>query len=110
MQAGDLENVQLSGARLGDNVADLGLEAHAEHAVRLIEHEQRDRRQARRLARHKVEQAAGRGGENIDAVSQRARLRGLWRATIHARVRKAKRAAHGVHRRVDLRRKLARGR
>ena len=54
--------------------ADVVDEPHIEHAVGFIEHEVLDAAEAKRVATHEVEQAAGCGDEHVDAVEQRTHL------------------------------------
>ena len=64
------------GRQLGDDLADVVDEAHVEHAVGFVEHEDTRRSSsAQRVALHEIEQPAGRGDEHVDAVEQRAHLR-----------------------------------
>ncbi len=51
------------------------MKAHVEHAVGLVEHETLDAVKPKRIAFDEIEQPAGRGDENIDAVHEAAHLR-----------------------------------
>jgi hypothetical protein len=57
-----------------DDALDVGQEAHVEHAVGLVEHQDRDLVEHHRLVLHVVEQPPGRRDEDLDA---RAQLRDL---------------------------------
>ena len=59
----------------GDDFANVLDEAHVEHAVGFVEHEELDLVEAERIALHEIEQAARRRDEDIDAVEQGADLR-----------------------------------
>ena len=52
-----------------DDVADIVDEAHVEHAVGFVEHEDLDVVERTRVALHEIEQAAGRGHQHVDAVA-----------------------------------------
>ena len=58
-----------------EDAADVVDEAHVEHAVGLVEHEDLDLAQVDGLLLHVVEQAPGRGDEDVDAAAQRLDLR-----------------------------------
>ena len=49
-------------------------EAHVEHPVGFVQHEDFDPAEPQRIAVHEVEQAAGSGDQHVDAVHQRAHL------------------------------------
>ena len=71
----------------GDDLADVVDEAHVEHAVGFVEHEDFDLVEAHGALTAQVEQAAGRGDEHVDAVRQRRAPAGRsarrrWRASI----------------------------
>ena len=61
--------------KLGDDFADVVDEAHVEHPVGFVEHEELDVAETKRIALDEIEQPARRGDENVDAVEQRADLR-----------------------------------
>ena len=63
--------------QLGDDPANVGHEAHIEHAVRFVQDEDLDSAQVDEPLVHQVEQPAGRGNEDIDAPLQGSRLRVL---------------------------------
>ena len=54
---------------------DVADEAHVEHAVGLVEDEDLDRREVDGALAEVVEQAAGRGDDDVDAATQRVGLR-----------------------------------
>ena len=60
--------------KLGDDFPDIVDEAHIEHAVGLVENETFNVVQAERIALDEIEQPAGRGDQDIDAIEQRANL------------------------------------
>jgi len=49
-------------------------EAHVEHPVGLVEHQEADMVEAQRVALHEIEQASGGRDQHVDAVHQRAHL------------------------------------
>ena len=55
--------------------ADVADEAHVEHAVGFVEHEVTDLREIHRALVDVVEQAAGGGDDDVDALAQRVQLR-----------------------------------
>ena len=59
---------------LRDDLADVVDEAHVEHAVGFVEHEELDLAELQAVAAHEVEQAAGRGDQDVDALHERADL------------------------------------
>ena len=63
--------------RLVDDLQDVAGEAHVEHAVGFVEHEDLDLVEADLALLHEIEQAAGRGDENVDAIGKRLDLRHL---------------------------------
>ena len=58
-----------------EDLADVVDEAHVEHAIGFIEHQDLDLAQINRLLLHVVEQAAGRGDEDVDPAAQGVDLR-----------------------------------
>jgi hypothetical protein len=58
-----------------DDALDVRHEAHVEHAVGFVQDQHRHLVEHQRLVLHVVEQAAGRGDEDLDALAQRADLR-----------------------------------
>ena len=102
---------------LGDDLAQLGLEAHVEHAVRLVEDGEPDaleRHEGPAVARplEEVDEAARRRHEDLDAPGQARQLAPRVRAAVAAdapvlaRLRRVERELHGLV--GDLRRELAR--
>ena len=63
------------GRQLADDPADVMDEAHVEHAVGFVEHEYFDAVEVHGAVLHQVEQPAGRGDEDVDAMGERAHLR-----------------------------------
>ena len=62
------------GRQLGDDPADVVDEAHVEHAVGFVEHEHLDAIEMDGTVLHEVEQPAGGGDQDVDAVRERADL------------------------------------
>ncbi len=60
--------------QLGDDFADVVDEAHVEHAVGFIEHQEFDLVELQAVALHEIEQAAGGGDQHLDALHQGADL------------------------------------
>ena len=58
-----------------EDLADVVDEAHVEHPVGFVEHQDLDLAQVDRPLLHVVEQPAGRGDEDVDAAAQRVDLR-----------------------------------
>ena len=60
---------------LADDPADVVDEAHVEHAVGFVEHEDFDAVEADGTVLHEVEQASGCRDQDVDAAGERADLR-----------------------------------
>ena len=91
-----------------EDPADVGHEAHVQHPVRLVEDEDLDLAEVGRALADEVEQAAGRGDEDLDAGAQLLDLRVERHAAVDHRARAAGDvAAVGLHRLGDLDRELA---
>ena len=60
--------------QLGDDRADVVDEAHVEHAVGFVEHEDLDAIEMDRAVSHQIEKPAGRGDEHVDAARECANL------------------------------------
>ena len=82
--------------KLGDDRADVVDEAHVEHPVGFVEHEDVDVAQTQRVAAHEVEQAARRRDQHVDAVQQRAYLPAHRHAADRERRADAEMAAIGL--------------
>ena len=93
---------------LQDGLEILG-EAHVEHLVRLVEHDDLHRIEAQRLAADVIERTAGRGDDHVDAALQHAQLVLHRRAAIDRQRAHSERLPVLVHRLGDLHRQLARG-
>jgi len=93
-----------------EDAADVGQEAHVEHPVGLVEHEDLDRRQVDVALARVVEQPAGRRDDDVDAALQLRRLRAEADAAEQRHRRVAQVLAVGADRRLDLRGELARRR
>ena len=91
----------------GDDLLDIGQEAHVEHPVRLVEDEDLDLAEIGDTLTDQVEQPAGRRDEDLDAAAQRLDL-GVHRdpAVDHGRPQRDGPAV-GVDALVDLHRELA---
>ena len=75
LRHGRREEQRLALARqLGHDPADVVDEAHVEHAVGFVEHEDLDAIEADGAALHEVEQASGRRHQDVDAAGERADL------------------------------------
>ena len=98
------------GSDLLDDLAYLGLEAHVEHAVGLVEHQVRALGERHRLVLEEVEQASGRGDADLGAASDLLLLWHLGRAAIDAHVAYADGRAELLGDRLNLNGELARRR
>ncbi len=96
--------------QLPQHAADVGQEAHVEHAVGLVEHEDLEPGEARVGEAQMIEEAAGRGDDHVDAAAERVLLRAHPHAAVHRRARD--RGVHGefLEVRQDLGGQLARRR
>ena len=56
--------------KLGDDFADIVNEAHVEHAIGFIQDETLDFAEAKRIAFDQIEEPAGRGDQDVDAVGK----------------------------------------
>ncbi len=93
---------------LRDDAPDVVDEAHVEHAVGFVEHEDLDAVELHGAVRHQVEQPPGRRHQHVDAVGERAHLRVDVHAADGERNGRAQVAAVGLEAVDDLRRQLAR--
>ena len=93
---------------LRDDAPDVVDEAHVEHAVGFVEHEDLDAVERHGAVLHQVEQPSGRCDQHVDAMRERADLRVDVHAADRERHRRAQIAAVGLEAVDDLRRKLAR--
>ena len=93
-----------------EHLLDVVDEAHVEHAVGLVEHEDLDVRQVERALAVVVEQAARRGDQDVDAAAQLVDLRLHADAAEHHHAGQLGVLAVGAHAFLDLRRELARRR
>ena len=99
-----------AGRELGNDLAHVVDEAHVEHAVGFIEDENFDVGQGDEALLHEVEQAAGRGYEDVNAFSQRVGLCFLRYAAEDDGVAQAGVTAVGGNAFVNLYGQLAGGR
>src|SRR5690606_36414166 len=91
-----------------ENPANVADEAHVEHAIRFVQHENLDAGQVEGPALHVVEQAARRGDDDVDALAQLLDLRVHADAPEdHGRPERQV-AAVRAYALADLRRELAR--
>ena len=58
----------------GQNAADVADEAHVEHAIRLVQHQDLDAAQVDGLLLHVIEQTTRRGDQDLDAAPERRHL------------------------------------
>ena len=91
-----------------EDAADVGDEAHVEHAIGLVEHQDLDAPQVQGLLPRVVEQAPRRRHQDVDAAAQRVDLRLHADAAEDHGGTQCKVPAVGAHILVDLRRELAR--
>mmetsp|Transcript_24768 Transcript_24768/g.62173 ORF Transcript_24768/g.62173 Transcript_24768/m.62173 type:complete len:292 (-) Transcript_24768:358-1233(-) len=90
------------GTDLTNDLADLGLETHIEHAIGLIEHQIGDTTQVGLAALEQIDQTARCGDHHLDTALQITDLRTLRRTTIQTGVLDARRGAELVHLLLDL--------
>ena len=95
--------------QFGDDLPDVVDEAHVEHAVGLVEHEKLDLAELEPVALHEIEQAAGRGHHDFDALHDGADLTAHRDAADRQRRGEAHVAAIGVETVEDLPGQFARG-
>ena len=93
-----------------DDALDRGQEAHVEHAVGFVEDEDLESLEVDAALPHQVEQASGRGDEDVDPVGERVALRPDPDAAEDDRVAQVEVAAVGLEALADLGRELARRR
>ena len=91
----------------GDHLADVADEAHIQHAVRFVQHENLDAGQIQRLFADVVEQTAGSGHQNVHALLERLQLRVHAHSAEHDHGTHLCVSAIGAHRLLDLGRQLA---
>ena len=109
VERGREEQGLAAGRRLGHDATHGGREAHVEHAVGLVEHERLDMGEVRRALLDEVDEAAGRGDEQVAATGE-GRLLGLVaHAAHHDRAGVAGVGADGTGARLDLLGELAGG-
>ena len=93
--------------QLADDFADVVDEAHVEHAVGFVEHQELDLAELEAVALHEVEQAAGGGDHDFDALHHGADLAAHRHAADRQRRGEADVAAIGVEAVEDLTRQFA---
>ena len=106
---GEQQRLALAPAQRND-LAHVVDEAHVEHAVGLVEDEDRDLVEAHMALLAKIEQAPGRGDQDIDARFQRLHLMMLVDAAEDDGSPQRKRAAVNAEALGDLARELSRRR
>uniref|UniRef100_A0A182IQR0 Uncharacterized protein n=1 Tax=Anopheles atroparvus TaxID=41427 RepID=A0A182IQR0_ANOAO len=89
-RGGPHENLSIR-AHLLEDLADLRLEAHVQHAVGFVQHEVRDALERRGARLEEVDQSARRGDDDLYAAAQIGRLRAFAGATEQARVANVRR-------------------
>mmetsp|Transcript_26660 Transcript_26660/g.71289 ORF Transcript_26660/g.71289 Transcript_26660/m.71289 type:complete len:591 (-) Transcript_26660:404-2176(-) len=104
------ESLPVGADAAADDLADLRLEAHVEHAVRLVHHEVGHLAELDLAALAEVVHAAGRADDARAALPHRLHLLALRRAAVAADGADAERPAKRLRLDVDLHRELARGR
>src|SRR4029077_19804854 len=92
----------------GDDLPHVTDETHVQHAVRLVEDEDRNLVEAHMALRVEVEETSRRGDQNVDALLERLHLLALPYAAEDYGGAEVKFAAIGAESLVDLQRKLAR--
>ena len=92
-----------------EHLADVADEAHVEHAVGFVQHQELDAREVERALADVVEQAARGGDEDVHALLQRADLRVDVDAAEHHQRSERQMLAVGLHRFFHLGGELARG-
>uniref|UniRef100_A0A182TCZ2 Uncharacterized protein n=1 Tax=Anopheles melas TaxID=34690 RepID=A0A182TCZ2_9DIPT len=90
-----------------EDLADLRLEAHVQHAIGLVQHQVRYPLQGRGAGLEEIDQPTGRGDHDLDAAAQIRRLGSLARTTEQARVANVRRRAELGRDLLDLLRQLA---
>ena len=93
-----------------EHLLDVVDEAHVEHAVGFVEHEDLDVLEVQRALLVVVEQAAGRGHQDVDALAQAVDLRLHADAAEHHHAGQRQVFAVGAHALFHLRGEFARGR
>ncbi|EXI89231.1 MAG: hypothetical protein AW11_01742 [Candidatus Accumulibacter regalis] len=91
-----------------EDAADVADEAHVQHAVGFVEHQDLDVRQFERLLLQVIEQPPGCGDQDVDATAQGVDLRVDVHAAIDQRRLQFHVLAVGAYAFLDLRRKFAR--
>ena len=97
------------GTNLRNDLADLGLETHVEHAIGLVENQVGDTAKVGAASLQHVNQTAGSGNADLDATGQIADLRTLGDTTVNTGVTDARRLSKLGHLSLDLDRKLTGG-
>ncbi len=98
------------GADLADDLADLRLKTHIQHAVRLVQHQVGHPAQVGGASLKEINEAARRRNADFHAGAQVARLRALGHAAVDAGVLDARGVAELVGLSVGLHGQLARRR
>lgn len=98
------------GPDLRDDLADLRLEAHVQHAVRLVHHQVGHAPQVRHARLQQVQQSPRRRDHDLRAVPQVVDLRSLRHAPVKTRVADAAALSEARTLLLRLQRQLARGR
>mmetsp|Transcript_4688 Transcript_4688/g.11373 ORF Transcript_4688/g.11373 Transcript_4688/m.11373 type:complete len:384 (+) Transcript_4688:1033-2184(+) len=94
---------------LGNNLLDLGLKAHVQHPVRLIQHQVGNLVKSDLSRLQEVVQATRGGDDNLHAHTNVSQLRPLWSSTIDTRVANSRRSTKLVSLFLDLHRQLPSG-
>ncbi|VVE71164.1 hypothetical protein PPN31119_03838 [Pandoraea pnomenusa] len=108
-ERGREQQVLTFGRQRRQHAPDVADEAHVEHAVGFVEHENLHARQVHRFLLHVVEQTSRRGNENVDAARELLDLRHHRHTAEHGHRRETQILAVLGHALLDLGRQLARG-
>mmetsp|Transcript_71930 Transcript_71930/g.142703 ORF Transcript_71930/g.142703 Transcript_71930/m.142703 type:complete len:261 (-) Transcript_71930:392-1174(-) len=90
------------GWHIGDNLSNLGLKAHVQHAISLIQHKEFDIAKADHATLDEVVEPAGCACQELWSATQVCKLRTLWCTAISQRCHYAGRASKTLCVRVDL--------
>jgi hypothetical protein len=96
-------------SNLANNLANLGLETHVEHAISLVENEVSDTTQVSLTSLKHVNQAARGGNADLNSSREIANLRTLRNTTVNTGVSDARRSAELLHLFLNLNSKFTSG-
>src|SRR5688500_14514921 len=95
---------------MAEHAADVGQEAHVQHPIRFIEHEDLQRLELCVAVLEMIEQTSGRGDEHVDAAAERMLLRPHPHAAVNRGAGEWRVYGEIAQMLVDLCRELARRR